>query len=87
MGSLPLFQLNREFKKLRRLLHGKRHFKIKLCVRLSVLRLFHVGHLVQNMRSAKNHSRKRLSALLAATTFRRSPKFFIIFFFNSFAIL
>ena len=30
----------REFKKLRRQLHGKRHIKIELCVKLSLLRLF-----------------------------------------------
>ena len=41
----------REFKKPRRLLKRKRHFKIELCVGLSVLRLFHVGHDVQNRRS------------------------------------
>ena len=38
---------NREFKKLRRLLQRKRHVKIVLCVTWSVLRLFHVGHVVQ----------------------------------------
>ena len=38
----------REFKKLRRLLQRKRHIKIELCVRLSVLLLFQVGHVVQN---------------------------------------
>ena len=38
---------NREFKKLRRQLQGKRHIKIKLCVKLSLLRLFHVDHVVQ----------------------------------------
>ena len=44
---------NREFKKLRRLLQGKRHIKIELCVvRLSVLPLFQVGHLVKDKRSA-----------------------------------
>jgi len=30
----------------------KRHFKLELCVRLSVLRLFHVDHVLQNRRSA-----------------------------------
>ena len=44
--------VNREFKKLQRLLQRKRHIKIELCVRLSILRLFHVGHVVQNRRSA-----------------------------------
>ena len=43
---------NREFKKLRWQLQRKRHIKIDLCVRLSVLRLFHVGQFVQNRRSA-----------------------------------
>ena len=38
----------REFKKLRRLMRQKRHIKIELCVRLSVLRLFQVGHCLQN---------------------------------------
>ena len=42
----------REFKKLRRQLQGKRHIKIELCVKLSLLRLFHVDHFVQNRRSA-----------------------------------
>ena len=39
------------FKKLRRLLQRKRHIKIVLCVRLSVMRLFQVGHVVQTRRS------------------------------------
>ena len=43
---------NREFRKLRRQLQGKRHIKIELCVKLSLLRLFHVDHVVQNRRSA-----------------------------------
>ena len=38
---------NREFKKLRRLPQQIRHFKIKLYLGLRVLRLFHVGHVVQ----------------------------------------
>ena len=38
--SLPI----REFKKLRLLLQQKRHFKIKLCFKLTVPRLFHVDH-------------------------------------------
>ena len=45
-------EVNREFKKLRRQLQGKRHIKIELCVKLSLLRLFHVDHVVQNRRSA-----------------------------------
>ena len=43
---------NREFKKLRRLLQRERHIKLELCVRLSILRLFHVDHVVQNRRTA-----------------------------------
>ena len=47
--------INREFKKLRRLLQRKRHIKVELCIRLSILRLFHVhdvDHVVQNRRTA-----------------------------------
>ena len=43
---------NRTFKKLRRLLQQKRHFKVELWGRLTVWRLFQVGHVVQNRRSA-----------------------------------
>ena len=43
---------NREFKKLRRLLQRKDHFKMEIYARLNVLRLFHVHHVVQNRRSA-----------------------------------
>ena len=46
--SLPI----REFKKLRLLLQPKRHFKIKLCFRLTVSRLFHVDYVVENRRGA-----------------------------------
>ena len=46
--SLPI----REFKKLQLLLQQKRHFKIKLCFKLTVPRLFHVDHVVQNRRGA-----------------------------------
>ena len=35
----------------RELLQRKRHIKIELCVALSVLRLFHVGHVLQKKRS------------------------------------
>ena len=42
----------REFKKLRRQLQRKRHTKIEVGVKLSLLRLFHVDHVVQNRRSA-----------------------------------
>ena len=45
-------QLNKEFKKLRRQLQGKRHIKIEVWVKLSLLRLFHVDHVLQNRRSA-----------------------------------
>ena len=43
---------NGEFKRQRRLLQRKRQIEIELCVNLSVFRLFHVGHVVQNRRSA-----------------------------------
>ena len=43
---------NREFKKLRWQLQRKRHIKIVLCVKPSLLRLFHVDNVVQNKRSA-----------------------------------
>ena len=39
-------------KKLRRELQRKRRIKIELCVKLSLLRLFHVDHVVQNRRTA-----------------------------------
>ena len=42
----------REFKKLRRQLQRKRHIKIELCVKLSLLRLSRVEHVVQNRRTA-----------------------------------
>ena len=42
----------REFKKLRRQLQQKRHIKIELCVKLSLLRLFRVDHVVQNTQIA-----------------------------------
>ena len=41
-----------ELKKLRRQLQGKRLIKTELCVKLNLLRLFHVDHVVQNRRSA-----------------------------------
>ena len=34
----------------------KRHNKIELCVRSTVLRLFHVGHVVQSRRSTLSHA-------------------------------
>lgn len=37
---------------MRRLVQRKRHFKVELSVRFSVSRLFHVGRVVQNGRSA-----------------------------------
>ena len=43
---------SRELKKLRRQLQGKRLIKTELCVKISLLRLFHVDHVVQNRRSA-----------------------------------
>ena len=48
---------NRELKKLRRQLQGKRLIKIELCVMLSLSRLFHVDHVVQNRRSALSLAR------------------------------
>ena len=50
VGSLS--KDSREFKKLRRQLQRKRHIKIELCVKSSLLRLFHVDHVVQNTRIA-----------------------------------
>ena len=47
----------REFKKLRRQLQRKRHIKIELCVKLSLSRLFHVDHVVQNTRIALSLAR------------------------------
>ena len=44
--------INRELKKLRRQLQGKRLIKTELYVKLSLLRLLHVDHVVQNRRSA-----------------------------------
>ena len=41
----------REFKKLRRQLQRKRYIKIEFCVKSSLLRLFHVVHVVQNRRN------------------------------------
>ena len=43
---------NREFKKLRWQLRRKLVIKTELCVKFSVLRLFHVGHVEQNRRGA-----------------------------------
>ena len=43
-------EVNREFKKLRRQLQGKRH--IKICAKLSLPRLFQVDHVVQHRQSA-----------------------------------
>ena len=51
-GEKPYCQHTGEFKKLRRQLQGKRHIKIELCAKLSLMRLFHVDHVVQNRRNA-----------------------------------
>ena len=51
--------LKKEFKKVRRQLQGKRYIKIELFVKLSLLRLFHVNHVVQNRRSAVSLARQR----------------------------
>ena len=49
----PFSLIQQGVKKLRRLPQRKRHItKIELCVSLSVLRLFRVGHVAQNRRSA-----------------------------------
>ena len=58
--------VNRELKKLRRQLQGKRLIKTELCVMLSLLRLFHVDHIVQN--------RRVLFRLLATNGFRVKAK-------------
>ena len=50
--KFPPWSENKEFKKVRLLLRPKRHIKIELCVKLSVLRWFLVGNVVQNRRSA-----------------------------------
>ena len=45
--------MDRELKKLRRQLQGKHIIiQIELCFKLSLLRLFHVDHIVQNRPSA-----------------------------------
>ena len=48
-----------EFKKLRRQMQRKRHIKIELWVKLSLLRLFHFGRVVQNRRSALSLARHK----------------------------
>ena len=67
--------VNRELKKLRWLLEQKVHIKTELCVRLSVLRLFHVGHVVQNRRCALSlawHESSKMKVL--QTTSKNSTK-------------
>ena len=49
---INLAAISRELKKLRRQLQGKRLIKIEFCVKLSLLRLFHVDHVAQNRWSA-----------------------------------
>ena len=51
-SSCSTREFNREIKKLRRQLQRKRQTKIELCVKLSLLRLFHVDHVVQNRQIA-----------------------------------
>ena len=48
-----LWDENREFKKLRRQLQRKRHIKIELCVKLSLLRLLYIDQVVQNRRMVR----------------------------------
>ena len=55
--SFPRFTVSREFRKLRRQLQGKQLIKTELCVKLTLLRLFHVDHVVQNRRSALSLAR------------------------------
>ena len=52
MGDRVVHTDNREFKKLRRQLKRKRHIEIEFCVKLSLLRLFHVDHVVKDRRTA-----------------------------------
>ena len=47
-----IYEIRKFNKKLRRQLQRKRRIKIELCVKLSLLRLFHVYHVVQNTRIA-----------------------------------
>ena len=49
--------------RLRRLLQRKSHIKTELCVRLSALRLFHVAHVVENMRSALSFQLARMLSM------------------------
>ena len=72
---------NREFKKLRRLLQRKRHFKIALCVRLSALRLFNrlvtlykMGELHLLLLGTKNFHAKAKDLLLRACVVVRTSK-------------
>ena len=58
---------SREFNKLRRQLQRKRHIKIELCVKSSLLRLFHVDDVIQNRRTAFSpswHEWQRMKDLL-----------------------
>ena len=50
--SVHLYNDIREFKRLRRQLQRKRHIKIELYVKLSLLRLFHADRFSQNRRTA-----------------------------------
>ena len=60
-------------KKLRRQLKRKRDIKIELCLKLSLLWLFHVGHVVQNRRSALSRKTERFTA--ACLCCRQSLKY------------
>ena len=55
LGNIARY--NRKFKKLRRLPRQNRRNQIQLCVKISVLRLFHVGYVVQNRWSALSLAR------------------------------
>ena len=50
--ALLIIGVIREFQRLRRQQQRDRRIKIELCVKLRLLRSFHVGHVVQNRRSA-----------------------------------
>ena len=52
MPTHPTYETIGNLTKLQRQMQQKRHIKIELCVKLSLLRLFHVDHVVQNRRTA-----------------------------------
>ena len=82
----------RKSKKLWRwLLKRKRHFKIELCCSLSVLRLFHVGHIIRNGYSVlsldwheqfsyKGRERKAFCCRLTLSSKHKIWNFHVVFF-------